>query len=84
MTIRNGEISGSWVAASGSSEPQTFAGRVNAGGDVQLTYNGIGQQTYTNQHFTVAMAGRVADGILTAAGRGGQNGREFTIRVQCR
>jgi peptidoglycan hydrolase-like protein with peptidoglycan-binding domain len=84
MTVRKGEIFGSWVSSSGSTEPQTFSGRINAGGEVQLTYNGIGQQTYTNQHFTVPMAGRVADGILTASGRAGQNGRDFTVRVQCR
>jgi len=84
VTIRNGEIAGSWISTSGSSEPQTFNGRINAGGEVQLTYNGIGQQTYTNQHFTVPMAGRVTDGVLTAAGRAGANGRDFTIRVQCR
>jgi hypothetical protein len=76
-------ISGNWTPP-GSSEPQTFTGRINAGGEVELTYNGIGQQTYTNQHFTVQMTGRMAEGIITAGGRAGSNGRDFTVRVQCR
>jgi peptidoglycan hydrolase-like protein with peptidoglycan-binding domain len=83
MTVRNGAISGSWTSP-GASEPQTFTGRINAGGEVQLTYNGIGQQTYTNQHFTVQMTGRMAEGIITAGGRAGSNGRDFTVRLQCR
>jgi peptidoglycan hydrolase-like protein with peptidoglycan-binding domain len=83
MTVRNGAISGSWTSP-GASEPQTFSGRINAGGEVQLTYNGIGQQTYTNQHFTVQMTGRMAEGIITAGGRAGSNGRDFTVRLQCR
>jgi hypothetical protein len=83
MTGRNSVISGSWTSP-GATEPQTFTGRINAGGEVQLTYNGIGQQTYVNQHFTVQMKGRVAEGTLTAGGRAGANGRDFTVRVQCR
>jgi serine/threonine protein kinase len=83
MTVRKGAISGSWTSP-GASEPQTFTGRINAGGEVQLTYNGIGQQTYTNQHFTVQMTGRMAEGIITAGGRAGSNGRDFTVRLQCR
>jgi serine/threonine protein kinase/peptidoglycan hydrolase-like protein with peptidoglycan-binding domain len=83
MTVRSGAISGSWTSP-GASEPNTFTGRINAGGEVQLTYNGIGQQTYTNQHFTVQMTGRVAEGVITAGGRGGSNGRDFTVRLQCR
>ena len=67
MTVRNGAISGSWTSP-GASEPQTFTGRINASGEVQLTYNGIGQQTYTNQHFTVQMTGRMAEGVITAGG----------------
>jgi peptidoglycan hydrolase-like protein with peptidoglycan-binding domain len=83
MTVRNGALSGSWTSP-GASEPQTFTGRINAGGEVQLTYNGIGQQTYTNQHFTVQMTGRMAEGVITAGGRAGPNGRDFTVRLQCR
>jgi serine/threonine protein kinase len=83
MTVRNGAISGSWTSP-GASEPQTFTGRINASGEVQLTYNGIGQQTYTNQHFTVQMTGRMAEGVITAGGRAGSNGRDFTVRLQCR
>ena len=83
MTVRNGAISGSWTSP-GASEPNTFAGRINAGGEVQLTYNGIGQETYTNQHFTVQMTGRVVDGVMTAGGRAGPNSRDFTVRLQCR
>ena len=83
MTVRNGVISGSWTS-SGASEPQTFTGRINAGGEVQLRYNGIGQQMYINKHFTVQMTGRVAEGVITADGRSGSNGRDFTVRMQCR
>jgi peptidoglycan hydrolase-like protein with peptidoglycan-binding domain len=83
LTIRNGAIEGSWTAR-GTTEPQTLNGSVGTGGEVQITYLGIGQQTYVNQRFTVAMTGRVADGVLTAAGRAGTNGRDFSIRVQCR
>jgi len=85
MTVRNGEISGNWTPPPDPSpRPQSFNGRINAGGDVVLTYYGIGQQTHTNQHFTAVMTGKVADGILMAAGRAGANGRDFTVRVQCR
>jgi len=87
MTVRNGEISGNLTPPSDPSvpsRPQSFTGRINASGDVVLTYNGIGQQTHTNQRFTVAMTGRVADGVLTIAGRAGTSGRDFTVRMQCR
>jgi serine/threonine protein kinase/peptidoglycan hydrolase-like protein with peptidoglycan-binding domain len=83
MTIRNGAISGNWTSP-GASEPQTFSGRIGPGGEVSITYNGIGQQTYTNQHFTVPLAGTVAGDLLTASGHSGSNGREFSVRVQCR
>jgi peptidoglycan hydrolase-like protein with peptidoglycan-binding domain len=83
LTIRNGAIAGSWTAR-GTTEPQTLNGGIGPGGDVQITYVGLGTQTYVNQRFTVAMTGRIADGILTAEGRAGGNGRDFSIRVQCR
>jgi peptidoglycan hydrolase-like protein with peptidoglycan-binding domain len=83
MTIRNGAISGSWTSP-GASEAQTFSGRIGPGGEVSITYNGIGAQTYVNQHFTAALSGTVAGGVLTANGRAGTNGREFSVRVQCR
>ena len=83
MSIRNGTISGSWTSR-GSTEANSFNGSIDSGGEVLITYHGIGQQTHVNQHFTVAMTGRVADGVLTAAGRPGPNGRDFSIRVQCR
>jgi peptidoglycan hydrolase-like protein with peptidoglycan-binding domain len=82
-TIRNGAISGSWISR-GSTEAQTFNGTVSPGGDVQITYHGLGQQTKVGRHFTAAMVGRVTDGVLTAAGRAGRNGRDFSIRIQCR
>ena len=82
-TISRGAISGSWVST-GSSQVQSFSGRIDAGGGVQITYNGVGSQTYTDRHFTVAMTGRVSDGILNAGGRAGQNGRDFTVTIQCR
>jgi serine/threonine protein kinase/peptidoglycan hydrolase-like protein with peptidoglycan-binding domain len=83
MTIRNGAISGSWTS-SGASEAQTFSGRIGPAGEVSITYNGIGTQTYVNQHFTAALSGSVAGGVLTASGRAGANGRNFSVRVQCR
>ena len=82
-TISNGVISGSWTSQ-GSTERQTFAGNVDAGGNVRLTYNGIGQQTYVNQHFTVLMTSRVEGNVLSVAGRAGTNGRDFTATIQCR
>jgi len=83
MTIRNGAISGSWTSP-GASEAQTFSGRIGPGGEVSITYNGIGAQIYVNQQFTAALSGTVAGGVLTASGRAGTNGREFSVRVQCR
>ena len=82
MTIRNGTISGSWTSPR-TTEVQTFSGRIGPAGEVSLTYNGIGTQTYVNQHFTAALAGTVAGGVLTASGRASANGREFSVRVQC-
>jgi peptidoglycan hydrolase-like protein with peptidoglycan-binding domain len=83
MTIRNGAISGSWTPP-GDTEAQTFSGRIGPGGEVSITYNGIGRQTYVNQHFTAALSGTVASGVLTASGRAGANGRDFSVRAQCR
>ena len=83
MTIRNGAISGQWTSP-GATEAQSFAGRVLPDGTVSITYNGIGAQTYVGRHFQVAMAGTVKDGVLVASGRAGQNGRDFSVRVQCR
>jgi serine/threonine protein kinase/peptidoglycan hydrolase-like protein with peptidoglycan-binding domain len=83
MTIRNGAISGSWTPP-GDTEAQTFSGRIGPGGEVSITYNGIGRQTYVNQHFTAALTGTVAGGVLTASGRAGANGRDFSVRAQCR
>ncbi|MGZ3338773.1 MAG: protein kinase domain-containing protein [Reyranella sp.] len=83
MTIRNGTISGSWTSPR-TSEVQTFSGRIGPAGEVNITYNGIGTQTYVNQHFTAPLSGTVAGGVLTASGRASANGREFSVRVQCR
>jgi len=82
-TITNGAISGSWTPA-GRSETSTFSGRIDSSGDVQITYNGIGQQTNVGGRFTVLMTGKVGGGILNAGGRPGPNGRDFTITIQCR
>jgi peptidoglycan hydrolase-like protein with peptidoglycan-binding domain len=83
MTIRNGTISGSWTSPR-TTEVQTFSGRIGPAGEVSITYNGIGTQTYVNQHFTAPLSGTVAGGVLTASGRASANGREFSVRVQCR
>ena len=82
MTIRNGTISGSWTSPR-TTEVQTFSGRIGPAGEVSITYNGIGTQTYVNQHFTAPLSGTVAGGVLTASGRASANGREFSVRVQC-
>jgi serine/threonine protein kinase/peptidoglycan hydrolase-like protein with peptidoglycan-binding domain len=82
-TIHNGTISGTWVSR-GKTEAQTFSGSISPAGEVQIVYQGVGTQTYVDQHFTVGMVGRVADGVITAAGRAGQNGRDFSVRIQCR
>ena len=66
-TISNGAISGNWTPA-GRSDSSTFSGRIDAGGGVQITYNGIGQQTNVGGHFTVLMTGKVGGGTLNAGG----------------
>ena len=63
---------------------QSAAQPMVAPGPVSITYNGIGTQTYVNQHFTAPLSGTVAAGVLTASGRASANGREFSVRVQCR
>jgi len=82
MTIRNGEIADSWVSSEG--QRNVVTGRIDATGNVRITYDGVGQQTHVDRRFIAPMSGRVADGVLTAAGRAGANGRDFTVRVQCR
>lgn len=84
MTIRNGEVSDSWVSQADTSQRNLVRGRIDANGNVSLTYNGIGQQTHVNQQFVALMSGRVVDGVLTAAGRAGPNGRDFNVTVRCR
>ena len=84
MTIRNGEVSDSWVSQADTSQRNIVRGRIDAAGNVALTYNGIGQQTHVNQQFVAQMSGRVVDGVLTAAGRAGPNGRDFNVTVRCR
>ena len=82
-TISNGVISGGWTSQ-GSTDRQTFSGSIDAGGDVQVTYNGVGQQTHVNRTFTVYMTGRVEGNVLRIAGRAGPNGRDFSATIQCR
>src|SRR5262249_35249751 len=82
-TIRNGMISGQWTSQ-GATEAQSFNGTVAANGTVSIVYNGIGQQTYTGQHFSVTMTGSVTGGVLNAKGRSGANGRDFSITIQCK
>ncbi|MBS0522554.1 MAG: protein kinase [Proteobacteria bacterium] len=82
-TIQNGSITGSWIPR-GRSEMQSFSGSISPAGEVEIVYRGVGTQTHTDQHFTLAMIGRVADGILSASGRTGHNGRDFSIRIMCR
>ncbi|MCA0245432.1 MAG: protein kinase [Proteobacteria bacterium] len=84
MTIRNGEISDGWVSQADTTKRNVVSGRIDAAGNVFLTYEGIGQQTHVNQRFVAQMSGRVANGLLTAAGRGGTSGRDFNVTVRCR
>ena len=81
-TIVNGAISGGWTS-SGSSQRQTFDGRIDGSGGVQITYNGVGAQTHVNLPFVVLMTGTVSDRVLKAAGRAGSAGRDFTMTIQC-
>lgn len=83
MTIRNGDISDGWPHQSDRTQRNVVTGRIDPAGTVTLTYAGIGQQTYVDQHFTAAMTGKVADGALSASGHSGTNGRNFSVRVQC-
>jgi len=82
-TIRNGVISGQWTSQ-GATEPQTFNGTVAANGTVSIVYNGIGQQTFTGRHFSAVMTGSVTGGVLNAKGRAGDNGRDFSVTIQCK
>jgi len=81
-TIANGVISGGWTS-SGSTQRQTFEGRIDGSGGVQVTYNGIGAQTHVNQPFIALMTGTLSDRVLKVAGRAGSAGRDFTMTIQC-
>ncbi|WP_296341063.1 serine/threonine-protein kinase [Reyranella sp.] len=84
MTVRNGEVSDSWVSQADTTKRNVVSGRIDAAGNVSLTYEGVGQQTHINQRFTAQMSGRVVNGLLTAAGRAGVGGRDFNVTVRCR
>lgn len=84
MTIRNGEVSDSWGSQGDASKRNVIRGRIDAAGNVSLTLDGIGQQTHVNQRFVAQLYGKVTNGLLTAAGRGGATGREFNVTVRCR
>jgi len=84
MTIRNGEVSDAWVSQADAGRRNTVTGRIDAAGNVSLTLDGVGQQTHINQRFMAQMSGKVANGLLTAAGRAGASGREFSVNVRCR
>ncbi|WP_395710482.1 protein kinase domain-containing protein [Reyranella sp.] len=84
MTIRNGEVSDSWVSQADRTQRNVVSGRIDGSGNVSLTYDGVGQQTHVNQRFTAIMSGKVVNGVLTAAGRAGAAGREFSVTVTCK
>ncbi len=84
MTVRNGEITDGWASTGDPSKRNVVTGRVDAAGNVFLSYDGVGTQTHVNQRFVAQMSGKVANGLLTAAGRGGTTGREFNVTVRCR
>lgn len=83
MTIRNGEVSDSWASQSDATRRNVVNGRIDAAGNVSLTFDGVGQQTHVNQRFVAQMQGKVTNGVLTAAGRAGAGGRDFTVNVRC-
>ena len=82
-TITNGVISGSWTSQA-TAEVQSFAGNIDAAGNVHVTYSGIGTQTNVNRRFTALMTGRIEGNVLSIAGRAGPNGRDFSATIQCR
>jgi len=82
-TITNGVISGSWTSQA-TAEVQSFAGNIDAAGNVHVTYSGIGTQTNVNRRFTALMTGRIEGNVISIAGRAGPNGRDFSATIQCR
>ena len=84
MVVRNGEVSDSWVSQADASKRNVVSGRIDAAGHVSLTFEGVGQQTHVNQRFVAQMSGRVVNGLLTASGRAGVGGRDFSVTVRCR
>lgn len=84
MSIRNRTIGDGWTPSADPTRRNVVTGRIEANGDVSLTFEGYGQQTHINQRFTALMSGRVENGVLRAAGRAGTAGREFTVTVVCR
>ncbi|WP_147155211.1 protein kinase domain-containing protein [Reyranella soli] len=81
--ITNGVISGNWTSQA-TGELQSFAGSIDADGNVRVTYNGIGTQTNVNRRFTALMTGRIEGNVLSISGRAGPNGRDFSATIQCR
>lgn len=84
MTVRNGEVSDGWVSSGDSGRRNVVTGRIDGAGNVTLQLDGIGAQTHVNQRFVAQLSGKVANGVLTAAGRAGTTGREFNVTVRCR
>jgi hypothetical protein len=84
MTITKGNISDSFGANPDPKLRNFVTGSVDAQGAVSILYSGVGSQTHIGQRFVAPMRGAVANGVLTANGRGGENGRDFTVRVECR
>jgi hypothetical protein len=76
-------ISGSWTSQA-TGELQSFAGSIDADGNVRVTYNGIGTQTNVNRRFTALMTGRIEGNVLGVSGRARPNGRDFSATIQCR
>lgn len=84
MTVRNGEVSDGWTSQADPTMRNVVQGRIDGAGNVVLRYDGVGQQTHTGQRFTAHIVGKVANGVLTASGKGGTSGREFSVTVRCR
>jgi hypothetical protein len=84
MTIKGGAVSDGWASTADRSKRNVITGTIDGQGVVRLNYTGWGSQTHINQSFVAQMSGTVANGVLTASGQAGAEGRRFSVRVACR
>jgi hypothetical protein len=84
MTVKSGVVSDGWSPRAYPDQRNVVTGTIDERGGVALNFDGVGSQTNIGRRFIAKMTGNVANGILTASGQAGANGRQFTVRVQCR